>query len=349
MRTGSTSRSRTDPIVGSRATSDAIRSGVLVAIREHELGLLESGHLKAARQLLELSPALGPDLTPFVDIGDALVGGPGGTMRSISLEAQTLALVALSQNQLRWAEFLRSRMPGDRVATYFWLSLACGIYGSAVPDSSDRLTVVGDDIHVALVAFKDAIACARNRREALQALLDVEPRFRETHFLQGLAALSGQPKPGEAGGAPDLEGADTEFRAAYEWRRDWPSLTLTIASLALTEENFPRAFEFYDHTLALLPRHPEALLGKVRALTYLQRHVDAIAVSDELLATGVNPGEARYWRALNEEQLDEHDQAWEDIELADKLLVNATFRSWPASSPSTAGSWKSPVKGSSWR
>lgn len=313
---------RADPTVGGRATAEAIRSSVLIAVREHELGLLDSGYLKAARQLLDLSPIIAADLTPFVDMGDVLVAGPSGPTRSVSLEAQTRALVALSQNQPRWAELLRSRMPGDRVASYFWLSLACGIYGTAVPDSNDRTPVVGDDIRAPLVAFKDAIACARNRREALQATVDAEPRFREAHFFQGLAALSGQPKPGESGGGPDLEGADQEFRAAYEWRQDWPALTLTIAGLALTEEDFARAFEFYDHTLVLVPRHAEALLGKIRALTYLQRHADAIAVADELLATGVNPGDARYWRALNEEQLDQHEQAWDDIELADKLLVN---------------------------
>jgi tetratricopeptide (TPR) repeat protein len=313
---------RADPSVGSRATAGVIRSALLIAVREHELGLLDSGHLTVARQLLDGLPLPSPELAPIVEIAEVMVTSPSGPMRRVTLEAQTLALVKLSQNQVRWAEQLRARMPGDRVASYVWLSLACGIYGSTVPDSSDRLAVIGDGIKVPLVAFKDAITCARNRREALQVLADAEPRFKEVHFFQGLAALAGQPRPGEPGGAPDLEGADSEFRAAYEWRQDWPSLTLTIANLALTEEYFPRAAEFYDHTLVLAPQYPDALLGKVRALTYLQRYADAITATDELLATGVNPGDARYWRALNQEQLDMHDAAWDDIERADKLIVN---------------------------
>ena len=91
----------------------------------------------------------------------------------------------------------------------------------------------------------------------------------------------------------------------------------------MTAEDFERALAFYDRTTLLVPGHPDALLGKVRTLTYLQRHADAIAVTDELIAIDVTVGDARYWRALNEEQLGRHDAAWDDIERADRLVVNA--------------------------
>jgi tetratricopeptide (TPR) repeat protein len=313
---------RTDPSVGGVATAEAIRTATLIALREQELGLIDSAHLGRARQLAGASSQLASELSLVLDIAEALAAGPSGPTRGVAIEAQRLALVRLSQQQVAWAEWLRARMPGDRVATYLWLSLACGIYGSSIPGSGDRAPLA-DAAAVPLVAFKEAIACARNRNEALQAVVDAEPRFREAHFFQGMAALAGQTRPGVLGGAPDLEAADAEFRAAYEWRQDWPSLTLMIASTALTAEDFARAFEFYDRTLDLLPGHPDALLGQVRALTYLQRHAEAIAVTDALLAAGRHPGDARYWRALNEEQLGQHDQAWEDVELADTLLVNA--------------------------
>src|SRR5262249_16620915 len=68
--------------------------------------------------------------------------------------------------------------------------------------------------------------------------------------------------------------------------------------------------------------HMEALMGRIRALTYANRHEDAIAATDRLLALNRNPGEARYWRALNEEQLDRHDPAWADVERAAEGMVN---------------------------
>src|SRR5687768_657651 len=52
---------RADPSIGSRATAEAIRTALLIAVREHELGLLDSGQLITARQLLDASPLLTPE------------------------------------------------------------------------------------------------------------------------------------------------------------------------------------------------------------------------------------------------------------------------------------------------
>lgn len=313
---------RDDSAVGAEATASAIRSGILISVREQELGLLDSGHLRSARQMLDASSQLASELGPLADMADVLIAGPSGPMRTVTLESQTRALVRLSQNQEQWTAWLRTRMPGDRVASYLWLALACGIYGAQVQDSANRSEAVGDGARAALVAFKENTTCSRSRSDVLQKLLDSEPRFGEIHYYLGLAALAGQPRPG-APGVPDLELADKEFQAAYDWRPLWPAVTLSIANAALTAEDFDRAVNFYDQTLRLVAGHGDALLGKIRALTYMKRHADAIAVTDTLLESGNNPGEARYWRALNEEQLDQHDLAWDDVELAAKLLVNA--------------------------
>jgi hypothetical protein len=39
-------------------------------------------------------------------------------------------------------------------------------------------------------------------------------------------------------------------------------------------------------------------------------------LSTQNVDAGPNLGDARYWRALNEVQLERHDEAWTDIELA---------------------------------
>jgi len=315
---------RVDRHVGMRATTGAIRTAALIATRENELGMLDSGYIGRARQLLGTAPeSLRAELSTVLEIAETLAAGPPGQTPFAATDAQTRALVRQSTNQLRWVSFLRERVPDDPAATYLWLTLACGVYGTQVPGSADRSVIVGQALKTPLIAFKDATACNRGRADLVKAVLDAEPRFREAHYMIGLAALSGQTAPGGAVGIPDVDLADREFRAAYEWRQDWPSLTLVIGNTALTAEDFRRALEFYDSTLAIAPAHPDALMGKTRALTYMQRYGGAIAVTDQLIASGVNSGEVRYWRALNEEQFAQSDEAWSDIQIASELLKDA--------------------------
>ena len=57
-------------------------------------------------------------------------------------------------------------------------------------------------------------------------------------------------------------------------------------------------------------------------MTYLEQHEPAIVAADQLIGEGWLPGDAYYWKALNETQLGRLEAAWVDIEKADKLLIN---------------------------
>ena len=302
---------RSDQIVGPMATQSAARAALLIAVRENELGLLDSGRLQLARDLV---PSASDSLTVLAEAADALSSKPRGTSRSPSTDAENRASVAISRNQGRWLPAIRQLMPEDLVADYVWLGLACGPYGFDVPDRSDRSTILGGALDVPLIRFKNASSCTIERPDLL-ALAEADPRFVETHYLLGTSAFATQLMTG-------IDEAETRFQTAYAWRSNWPSLTMAIANLALTAENFDRAAEFYGKTLALVPDHPEALLSSMRAFTYAGRHTDAMQSADRLLAINRNPGDARYWRALNEEQMDQHDAAWEDIELAAEAMVS---------------------------
>jgi tetratricopeptide (TPR) repeat protein len=302
------------------ATDAAEATAALIAVRENELGLLPSHSLERARQFRN-GAAAREDVAVMLDIAETIAATPAGQGRGPATDTQISAVMRLSRNQLAWAEALRRRVPDDLPSTYLWLALACGTYGSNIPDRDDRRDVVGAAVETPLVSFKEAISCSRDA-DRLRAIGAADPRFRETDYFIGLAALAPQPRAGEPV-PPDAESADLAFQRAYEWRQDWPALTLAIANLALAGEDFVRASDFYDRTLALVPLHPEALLGRIRTLSYLGRASDAIAAADQLLDAGYSPGEARYWRALNEARLNENDQAWEDVEIANRLLVNA--------------------------
>jgi len=129
--------------------------------------------------------------------------------------------------------------------------------------------------------------------------------------------------PADRDAAMRLHVADRRFEEAYAWRTQWPSLTQSIANVAMTAEDFERSLSFYNQTLELEPHAVDAMLGKARALTYLGRNHEAIAATDALIADRWFVGDARYWRALNESELDLNEEAWVDVEAAAKLLVNA--------------------------
>src|SRR5207249_2508583 len=98
--------------------------------------------------------------------------------------------------------------------------------------------------------------------------------------------------------------------------------SLCVNSLSVSRECV-RTPSLCAGALVREPRAVDALLGRIRALTYLGRNEDAIATTDLLIALGWYVGDARYWRALNESELERNDEAWTDVEAAAKLLVNA--------------------------
>ncbi len=304
------------PVVGRTAVLGAIRAATLIALRDRELGTAEYGHMARARELAA-APEVPPDLARLIDIADLMpsAGRPPVT------DAQVADSLRYSRNREEWTAWVRSHAADDELFGYVWVRMGCE--SAAQPVAGDEaLHAAGPAGATPLLAFKEAISCSRGNTARLQAVLDREPRFKEVYYFLGFAALGGQVKPGVFG-RPDLEGADRHFTAAYQWRQDWAALTSAIGGVAMTAEDFDRALLFYGRTLEMVPDHGDAMLGQVRALTYLSRPLEAIAITDRLIAAGRNLGDARYWRALNETHLGSLEQAWDDIELAAKLLVNS--------------------------
>ena len=97
---------------------------------------------------------------------------------------------------------------------------------------------------------------------------------------------------------------------------------VVLGNVATAAEDFSEALELYARVLALVPNQPDALLGTARSLSYLNRHIEAIAAADLLVGMGRHLGDARYWRAFNLVHLSRYDEAWTDIERAATLIVN---------------------------
>jgi tetratricopeptide (TPR) repeat protein len=305
---------RTIPSAAEIGTAGAVRTAALIALRQRELGMTDEGYGQRARSLLLGSPNQPAFLRTALDIVDVLPAG--GVTRTPTSDLDLDRSRALRLNHDAWRATLRDLAAASEFNAYIWLAFACASEGRDVTlDTIFAPTAAFTD--VPLIAFKRA-TCRSLGPETMRELFARDPRFIETRYYLGSydvsLLVSGQDK---------LDEADHLFDEAYAWRPEWPALTQSIANIAMTVEEFERAALFYERTLALEPRAVDARLGKARAQTYVGQSVEAIATLDILLQERWFVGDARYWRALNESELERNDEAWADVEVAAKLLVNA--------------------------
>ncbi len=303
---------RSFPAARDAATSGAVRSAALISVRQRELGMVEEGYSARGRALLAAAPALPGWLGTLLDVIDVLPATSGGIIRTPTSDIDLERSRVLRAIRTAWDAKLRELAPIDELAAYVWLAFACGA-SETRNLTLDELFAPAATFHdTGLVSFKRAL-CRGIEPAALVALRQREPRFAEIPYYLGLHAV----------GERKLNDADPHFAEAFAWRPDWPTVTQSIANLAMTVEEFDRSLAFYDKTLELEPHAVDALLGRTRALTYLGRNTDAIATTDQLIDLRWFVGDARYWRALNEAELEQYEEAWTDIEAATRLLINA--------------------------
>jgi len=302
---------RAIPAAVDAATIGAVRAAALIALRERELGMLDEGYLQRARDAAASRPNVPAPLVGILDVIDAVPRANVGAGRPTS-DADLERMRVERTNRPAWTDALRESAATDEAIAYTWLSFMCGSSDPRAPSRDEILAVASPFHQMPLVTFREA-TCKTIAGPLLESLVAAEPRFVEVSYFLGQLDVARQ----------RLDEADAAFDRAYAWHPQWPTLTLSMANVAMTAEEFDRALQMYDATLQAEPRAVDALLGRVRALTFLGRNDEAIATIDQLLAERWYLGDARYWRALNETQLARYDEAWTDIELAAKLLINA--------------------------
>jgi tetratricopeptide (TPR) repeat protein len=302
---------RAFPAAKSAATLGAIRVAALIALRERELGIVDDGYGPRARTLLADVTGEADSLRLLLDVIEVLPASSSG-IRMPTSDLDLDRARVLRTNQAAWSARVRELAPTDELAAYTWLSMMCVSAEGRTQSVDDLVEPVGALRDTALIAYKRAV-CRGTDTARMDTLFANDSRFVETRYHLGLKAV----------GEQKLDAAEKRFDEAYAWRTEWPALTQSIANIAMSAEDFDRALTFYERTLALEPHAVDAMLGKIRTLTYLGRNVDAIAMTDVLLKERWFLGDAYYWRALNETELDRLDAAWADIESAAKLWVNA--------------------------
>lgn len=274
---------RADPAVARIAEVRTISAAALVALRERELGMAEGGYLDRARDALAQAAGAPAGLATVLEVIDLLPSSSLGPGRPADSDIELTRALKLRANRDVYTTALRDLAPGDPLSAYTWASFRCAAGAGRDSPPEETFDVVAAFATRPLLEFRRA-TCQDLNKERLATLLARDPRYLEANYLLGRIAV----------GRRDLDGAQKSFEQAYAWHPRWPALTRALANIALTAEEFDAAARYYDETLALDPLAADARLGKVRALTYLTRHAEAIAVADEMLASHWFIGDARY-------------------------------------------------------
>jgi tetratricopeptide (TPR) repeat protein len=191
-----------------------------------------------------------------------------------------------------WRQALATEWPEDETAAYLYLSLNCEFR----PPSPVDLTPVKDRYPASpLIQYRWA-SCASSGETMLGGLLKADSRFQEIQYLLARHDLNSRRIP---------EGADRSFQAWQAIPR-FTAAGLLVADFALTDEEYGRALEFAEGVLAVVPTHRRAMLDRLRALSYLERHQNAAAIARQLIALGNwYLGGAYYWLSWNEYHLND--------------------------------------------
>jgi tetratricopeptide (TPR) repeat protein len=277
-----------------------LENDLMIALREFELRLPDSGARDRAQALRQLVKANDDPLFAALD----LLTAPAGDALSFGRDFQQQQAVrqeVLLQLESQWA--------ASPVAAYFYLALGRGsIYFRDFKLDPQRVA----DGHPQHAALQYSVLNFAQRIDTgvFDQMLAVEPRFAELHVWRGQRALLGG----------DLATARREF---FKARELLPASLMVASGLAPVEfaySHYSAALGFYEEVLARIP-DPQAQLGKAEALSYLLRHQEAIAELDDLLTDpSRRPGDKYYWRAWNKLQLADFQPAYEDATTALKFM-----------------------------
>ena len=291
------------------ASAGVVRAAALVALRERELGMPDEGYLdRAQRAVAPFGAPLSADATALEAI-DSAAPRSGDDSRA---GASPLS----ASDRARLLERLRAHADETPLSAAAWVVFSC----VNNPDRTERkpealLAPVAHYQDTPLLQYEAAV-CTTSDDKVLEGLETANPRFVDVEYPLAVRDVA----------ARQLDSAETRLTKALAWRPEWPSALMRLGNILMTGEDFAGALGLYERALALVPQNARAMVGRIQALSFLLRHEEAIARATELLATPNLPGDAYYWRAWNENQLERLDDAWADVEQAQRLWKNSDVR-----------------------
>lgn len=284
---------------------------LLIGLRERELALPASDALGEARRIAaELPREL--EAARYLALVDAVPSAELGVARRAYGDFRIAhADLASSQVERAWLAGGQLRQP---VREYLRLALDCAY--PLLDDGAQRELPDAVAPEPPLLAYRREL-CGFGRTAVLEAVRAREPRFVETSlFLANIEiALAAREEPEHA--KEHLAEALARFPASS-------AIVYLLAAYDRFVGDFAEALPLYERTLALVPTHEQAMLGRVICLTNLDRRQEAIDAATRIIERREDhAAEAYYWRARNRHALAELGEARKDIAAAKEQLATA--------------------------
>ena len=282
-----------------RAATGALETNLMIAIREIEVRLPDSGARDAASQYQDQAAF---NYTPYFAALDVL--RPAGP--AIFVRDELFLLKQEREQRLALLTELEKHATASPMKTYFYLFLLLQTqqFKDIKPQVDTLLAAHPQDLSLKyrMLAFQPTYSA-----EAARDLIGRETGFGEAHLLIGQRALLNG----------NLPAAFRELTRARELLPDSVSIALALAGVTFSYARYADALSLYDRILASQAAagfEPQVQLGRAKSLSHLRRHDEAVAQLIELLQKdpGNNPGEKYYWRAWNHLQLGRAQLAYDD-------------------------------------
>lgn len=298
------------PMDHRRTRLKLLKTCLLLALREKELGITDEDHLQRAASLVEEN-RIPPEYAVALDIAESFPSKAKGVIKdTVPTEEEFFFLQNLEKKIPLWFENMKRRSGRDLFFTYFFLSLYCQF--------SDLLDVKIDldsywELYSKnpLIGYRLAV-CGTPHRESLKNFLDTAPQFSEAYFYLGEISLA----------EGKLFEAEEYYLKAFRHIPRSTSVIISLANIYFVLEELEKSIDYYDKALSLAPEYRDALLGKAIALSYLERHEEALSVLKKLYDLGKYfLGETHYWQAWNLRELGRLDEARSAIETSKNYLI----------------------------
>jgi len=298
------------PIYKRKNGGKLLKTAILLGLREKELGFLKDTYLHKAHDIIKAYPMLS-DGSVYLKIASSI---PRKTVGVVGDLIESIDRIIVPYDDIKddisdWTDLLNERSTTDVFFAYLTISYYSPFnYLVKRGPDLEKLGEVFNDFP--LMRYKLSVYPEEDP-ESLAKLVRDEPSFHEVYFFLGSLALKKR----------ELVKAEENFLKAYDHFPQSLSLLMSLASVYFAFEEFEKSMGFQEEILAAAPNHRDALLGKAICLSYLGRHEEAVDVCGTMVRLGeYYMGEAHYWLAWNQNELEEYESAWTNVQKAKDYL-----------------------------
>jgi len=286
-----------------------LKTVMLLALREKELGIFNGEYFKKASDLIN-NNSYPSDFPHYLKLIEFIRTKTKGVIIDVVKDFSNIkkAINWIKENELL-IEKLKIKAEGDEFFAYLYISVNSALF-NIIKEKDDFSRFMEIFPNSQLIKFKLATD-AKENKESLNELIINNPRFYEAYYFLGEIAL----KEGQ------IVTAEKNYLKAYAQIPDSSSIIISLANVYFAFEEYDESLQYYEKAIELVPEYRDALLGKATCLSYLDKNKEAIKVLNNLLQLGhYFIGETHYWLAWNQNQLDKLDEAYKNAEKAENYL-----------------------------